>query len=407
VKILCVFGEHNYGDPSRGHGYEYTNFLPALKRLGHEIIFFESFNRSHYGNFSELNRAFLKVTEKEKPDVILCVLMHYELWTETLEIVRKNCDTRLLNWSTDDSWKYEQFSSFMAPHFDVFATTCRSAFTKSRNEGLKNLFLTQWAANSERLSEPLSARRCRYAVSFIGTAYGNRRKWIQNLNRRGIDVSCFGHGWPQGPVRADEIARIIRESVVSLNLGDSGLVLSGLNLHRSRQIKARTFEVPGCGGFLMTESADDLNNYYVRGKEIVVFDSLDDLEDKIRHYLANPDERDKIAMAGYLRTCDDHTYDKRFQKLLFTASQLRSASAKQRKCDMGSDELSELEKAHSLRWYLRLFRAILIGPCMLFWGRVRGRRAARRALFEISWRVCGKCTYRATGLPGRLFYLES
>ena len=44
MKILCVLGEHNYGDPGRGECYEYVNFLPALKSLGHEVVFFESFN---------------------------------------------------------------------------------------------------------------------------------------------------------------------------------------------------------------------------------------------------------------------------------------------------------------------------------------------------------------------------
>ena len=45
MRILCVFGRHNYGDPARGEGVEYTHFLPALRTLGHEVEFFESFSR--------------------------------------------------------------------------------------------------------------------------------------------------------------------------------------------------------------------------------------------------------------------------------------------------------------------------------------------------------------------------
>jgi len=44
MKTLCVFGQHNYGDPGRGLGYEYTNFIQALKNLGYEVVFFESLN---------------------------------------------------------------------------------------------------------------------------------------------------------------------------------------------------------------------------------------------------------------------------------------------------------------------------------------------------------------------------
>ena len=34
MNILCVFGEHAYGDPARGEGYEYVNFLPCLAETG-------------------------------------------------------------------------------------------------------------------------------------------------------------------------------------------------------------------------------------------------------------------------------------------------------------------------------------------------------------------------------------
>jgi len=117
MKILCVFGAHNYGVPSRGQGYEYTNFIPALRRLGHEVAFFESLNKKRYSDFAELNYEFLKAVEGEKPDIILCVLMTYEIWTETLSLVKNNSDSILINWSTDDSWKYEQFSRFVSRVF--------------------------------------------------------------------------------------------------------------------------------------------------------------------------------------------------------------------------------------------------------------------------------------------------
>jgi spore maturation protein CgeB len=52
-------------------------------------------------------------------------------------------------------------------------------------------------------------------------------------------------------------------------------------------------------------------------------------------------------------------------------------------------------------------RALLLAVCQPLWGRYRGGRAARRILFEFSWRIFGETTYSARGLPGRLFYLDS
>jgi spore maturation protein CgeB len=50
---------------------------------------------------------------------------------------------------------------------------------------------------------------------------------------------------------------------------------------------------------------------------------------------------------------------------------------------------------------------LLIGCFSLVFGKGRGARAARRFVYELSWRLAGATTYRARGLPGRLFYAES
>lgn len=399
-------GEHNYGDPSRGESYEHANFLPALCALGHQVVFFESLSRVAYLDFADLNRRFLEKVQIEKPDIILCVLLGYEIWLETLELVRKACNAVIINWSTDDSWKYEQFSKFVAPAFDIYATTSPDAIAKSERDGHSNFVLTQWAASAMNLAEPLPAEKCRHQISFVGTAYGNRTKWISRLEERGIRVECFGHGWRNGPVRSEEIPRIIRESVISLNFGDSGMVMRGLVPGRSRQIKARVFEVPGAGGFLMTENAEGLDHFYCVGKEIVVYEGISDLVDKIAYFLSHVEERDRIAMAGHVRTRNEHTYEARFQKLLHISSRVRTPR-EAGQCGINFEKFSAILKTHETGFHLKLVRFAVLALCMAVWGRMRGPRAARRFLFEISWRVVGKKTYSASGWPGRLFYRES
>jgi spore maturation protein CgeB len=408
MKILCVLGQHNYGDPARGEGYEYSNFLPALRRLGHEVIHFESFARDGYLDFADLNYRLLERVQAEKPDVILCVLLGYEIWLETLDLIRSGSHAILINWSTDDSWKYEQFSRLIARPFHVYATTYPDAVSKSQKDKHSNFVLTQWAANAERLVEPLPASECSRPVSFVGSMYGNRRKWIAALQERGIEVECFGHGSEGGAVSLEQMQRIIRESFISLNFGDSGLVLQGTTIGRSRQLKARIFEVSGAGGFVMTEQAENLENFYVPGREIVVFDGVDELVDRIKYFLEHPKERDAIAWAGYRRTQDEHIYDERFGHLLALAAQMkaenRNAAAN---CAIDFAQFDALRRAHFVHFPLKLLKWLLQLPCILLWGRIRGPRAARRILFEISWRVAGVKTYTASGWPGRLFYRES
>ncbi|MEK7075481.1 MAG: glycosyltransferase, partial [Patescibacteria group bacterium] len=80
------------------------------------------------------------------------------------------------------------------------------------------------------------------------------------------------------------------------------------------QIKGRNFEVPACGGFLLTEPAEDLYNFYEYEKEIVIFNSLPELIKKTVYYLNHEEERKRIAQAGYERTLMEHTWGKRFSE---------------------------------------------------------------------------------------------
>ena len=81
------------------------------------------------------------------------------------------------------------------------------------------------------------------------------------------------------------------------------------------QIKGRNFEVPGCGGFLMSSEVEDLESYYDIGKEVVCFEDLKDLVDLAQYYLHHDDQRKSIASAGYKRTIEEHTYAHRFKAI--------------------------------------------------------------------------------------------
>lgn len=397
-KVLCVFGQHNYGKPERGEGYEYSNFLPAFRNMGCEVEFFDSFSKDLYVDFADLNRRLLDAVGRFMPEIVFVVPMNCEIWLDTLVLIRK-AGAKVVFWGADDSWRYEQLTRYFAPVVDLWITTSHAALEKARMQGVRNVMLSQWAANSTRLQVPLPACECRYQVSFVGSSYGNRPQWVAGLQKAGIPVDCFGFGWPSGPVAADEIPRIIRESVLSLNFGDSGIQVRSGRPYRSRQIKARVFEVPGAGGCLLTEPADQIEAYLVPGLEIEVFSSTEDLVDKIRYMLAHPEVRDAMAMAGFRKIRDAHTYEVRLTEML--------AFVEPGVCgvvDMQAFDV--LAHRHRVGVVLRIFRTIYAFPFQMIWGRKRGTRAARRTLYELSWRIFGRKTYMASGWTGRLFYKD-
>jgi spore maturation protein CgeB len=269
-------------------------------------------------------------------------------------------------------------------------TTYSYVVPRYHADGIFDVLLTQWAASSEWLAEPMAARDCRYPVTFIGTANRDRREFVARLRSRGIEVACFGYGWPAGPVASDSIPKIMRESVISINFANS----KGEN-----QIKARSFEVPGAGGFLLTGPARGLERVFVPGVEIAIYQDFEDLVGKINFYLSHPNERDRLARAGYERTLQEHTYERRLAEVIDFA-----LAAKERNKAMPPPRsFAQVLETHRITLSLRILRAVLMRAGKVFFGPQRGPRAARRFLFELSWRLVGRQTFTARGLPGRLF----
>jgi spore maturation protein CgeB len=175
---------------------------------------------------------------------------------------------------------------------------------------------------------------------------------ISRLTDNGLTVSCFGGGWENGRVSQEKMLEIFSNSKINLNLplssdrltkkAFSKLFIYRRNdqtyhlynpirwianlrslLHKNKdQIKGRVFEVPGTGGFLITGDADNIGDYYVDGKEMVIFKDIDELIQKVKYYLEHEDERKAIAMAGYERTLREHTYEKRFHEIFSKMSLL-------------------------------------------------------------------------------------
>lgn len=388
MKILCVFGAHQYGNPLRGESTESFSFIPALKALGHEVALFDSWNKTAFENYSELNKALVQVCKQERPSVIFWVAMTVEIWIETLDYIRESFGIRILHWAPDDSWKFQQHSRLVASHVALCVTTYPEYLGKYKKVGALAV-QSGWGVPEAWRGSCIPAIDCKYDVTFVGSAQPARKAMISALETFGVKVQCFGYGWPNGPVSANDIPEIYRNSRISLNFSDS----TGDN-----QIKARIFEVTGSGGFLLTQHASGLDKLFVIDAEIAVFDTVAQCADSIRQYLADPAGRDALAHAGNVKSLTHYSYKARLASVL---SALPSHVTRVGRDDKAFDQIAA---AHKLTIFKKFLRAFLIKIGELVYGRTRGPRFARRLCFEVSWRLAGKETYRASSCVGIMFY---
>jgi spore maturation protein CgeB len=279
-----------------------------------------------------MRRDLLAAASEAAPDVAFFCLFTDELDTATIEGVAHAGDCPTVNWFADDHWRFESFTRQMAPAFSLAVTTDQDSLPKYAAAGIENVLLSQWACN--RYAYSRVAEVIEHQVTFVGQAHGSRPALIGRLRAAGHEVQCWGLGWEAGRLDHDAMVRAFATSRVNLNLANSseppnslrarvGKLLGRGEPPRPSQIKGRNFEVPGCGGFLLTERVPHLERYFEPGREIAVYDDEDDLQEQLAYWLANEDERAAVADAGYRRVLAEHTYDQRFAAI-FAAAGLES-----------------------------------------------------------------------------------
>src|SRR5574344_616309 len=104
----------------------------------------------------------------------------------------------------------------------------------------------------------------------------------------------------------EEIADIYANSTVNINITLQGK--SGMNY--------RVFEVLASRGFLLTDEMDDIKENFVVSKELETYKNVEDLIDKTKFYLKNPEIGRKIALIGFADVIKSHSYTARARQIL-------------------------------------------------------------------------------------------
>jgi spore maturation protein CgeB len=318
MKVLYLGMGHDYGDPQRGESYEEANLHDALRSTSHEVVHWDFCAELLSSGWVTANARLWDVFCASQPDVVFCVLFEEQVDHRVVRRMTKETAAVTIGWFSDDHWRFEPYSRHWAGAFDWVVTTYAPAVRQYRDAGQPHVILSQWACNP-RLYRPVPGPLL-YDVTFVGQPHSYRRRLIERLRRDGISVETWGQGWERGKAEQDEMTEIFSRSRINLNFSGSTVPTRWGPVRRNiRQVKGRVFEVPACGGLLLTENAPDLDRFFRVGDEIVVFDGYRDLRRRIEALLADEPARAAIAERGMRRTLADHTYARRFEEIFTTA----------------------------------------------------------------------------------------
>lgn len=144
-------------------------------------------------------------------------------------------------------------------------------------------------------------------IVFLGTYAKNEKRveYMELLCQEGYDIKIYGNSWNKLPMNSclRRKNKIITGDTpceaMSKIINSSKIVLAFMRESMGETIALRTSEIALCRGFMLHQRTEEAEKFFVPDKEAVLFDSYEEMKEKIDFYLKHPELRNKIAQAGY------------------------------------------------------------------------------------------------------------
>lgn len=268
------------------------------------------------------NRALVQAVRSSAPAVVW-IDKGLSIHPGALEQIRQiRPGVQLVHYSPDDmSGKHNQSKQYLSATrlYDLHVTTKSFNVAELRARGARSvLFLNNaYCPQTHRPIPVSSEERGKFGgeVGFIGAWEDQRAQAVQFLAAQGVPVRVWGGGWRRAVARNSHPRLKIENRWIwgeeyALALSSFDINLGFLRkLNRDLQT-TRSTEIPACGGFLLAERTAEQQELFQEGVEAEFFGTTEELLDKCRFYLAHPDIRARIALAGRERCLkSDYSYD--------------------------------------------------------------------------------------------------
>jgi spore maturation protein CgeB len=392
MRIFCAV--RHAIDPSQFYGSLWSsNFYPALRQLGHEVVESETDlapGSAFMGvskNFSAEQLAVrgrtttaiideLKRAHAEKPiDLFLSYFYNSHFDSSAFEEIHR-LGIPTINFYCNSIYQFDLVDQ-IAPkaRYAWYAEKPAKPFYDAIGA---NGVWVQMAADPNVYKPIQGALREKKAV-FVGQRYADRADWAAALVQAKVPLDLYGPNWGEpmskaaqaaenaasarAAIRRNYLREIQRNLVRSGPIGGSvrtirqwkfrrhvhqllplfkpiakgaipftkicdvfssyEVVLNFSNVWADGRpgseliphVRLRDFEAPMCRTCFLTGHTEEISEFYDIGREIDTYRSPQELVDKTRFYLSNPQSAEKLRQAGYERAVRDHTWVRRFQQL--------------------------------------------------------------------------------------------
>jgi hypothetical protein len=286
----------------------------------------------------KMNAALIRAARQGGTDAVL-FLKGETVYASTVRRLREARHMQeaggplLLQWYPDGPFNTDvrnatRDSIASIPLFDIYYIYARSLMEPLRAAGARRVEYLPFCYDPDMLRPPASVSdedRRRYAtdVVFAGTWEPMREWWLERV--ADCDLAIWGNSWENAkagsPARARWKGNAVYGEEISKLFAVSRVHLNFLREQNRDSNNVRSFEIPGFGGFLLTQrSREQAEELFREGEEIACFESVEELRDTIRYYTAHEAERLAVAARGHARAVREHQAVHRLQRILDDAA---------------------------------------------------------------------------------------
>lgn len=290
------------GNPERGKDINSEVFLVKTlqeSRLVNEIVAFD-YDDFHNQKFTALGEYLIHLCSLTLPDVIIfmpCGIHYLEPPRQALDIISNRLGMKLVMIRGDSVGEMgKRLTNSWMPFVRnmVFQdTTVRSLGYTMEPKAIQSILSAGQTSYfyDKKIKKDID-------VCFVGNLrMPHREEYLKYLAENGIKAYIKGgQGIGDEIISWEEYADIINRSKISLNFCMNGCGIS--------QMKGRVIETMACNTMLIEDEGTETNQFFEEGKEFVMAHSKGDMLNKIKYYLGNDSERERIAAAGHRKLND-------------------------------------------------------------------------------------------------------
>jgi spore maturation protein CgeB len=320
MSTKVLFAPLNYGDIRQ------TGVEDAFRQTGAELQTFDYFY--HYGKSNNdakpVREKLLGIVMGFKPDLVHLQIQHTDIIDgKTVQKIKSILpNTKIVNWTGDVRNYIPKTYRDIARYADYNLISSTGQLDMFRNSISKDVQYWQIGYNPKLYFPALKRpQRFKYDVSFIGN--DNAKEGYPGRHDRGLACKLlrkafgrrfglFGSNWPRtfksrGSLNQKRLAEIYHQSYCVLSVSHYN------NL--SHYFSDRLLMCLACGRPTISLKYPKWESYFANNCDLVIADSVEDIESKVRYLLNNPDLAEYIGESGALRVQNEHTYLSRVNEL--------------------------------------------------------------------------------------------